>query len=143
MSDINRVLDGLKAHGCGESMWKICSICPYSDTCEAPSSFYKCTDELLRDAFEVITQQQKRFDTVTRIGENDRILCKQVQCPRCGDRFDFRFIIENRQPVYPVLKNNKIYCGSCGKRIPRKIKARFCHKCGKKINLGEGEKDGD
>lgn len=37
-------------------------------------------------------------------------------------------------PVRPVWKENKIYCGACGKRIPRKINAHYCHKCGRGIN---------
>ena len=37
-------------------------------------------------------------------------------------------------PVRPVWKENKIYCGACGKRIPRKIGAHYCHKCGRMIN---------
>ena len=37
-------------------------------------------------------------------------------------------------PIRPVWKDNKIYCGACGKRIPRKINAHYCHKCGRQIN---------
>lgn len=25
------------------------------------------------------------------------------------------------------------YCGNCGCRLPEKIKPRFCHKCGEKV----------
>ena len=34
----------------------------------------------------------------------------------------------------PTWQQGKAYCGACGKRIPLKIKARFCHKCGKEID---------
>lgn len=37
------------------------------------------------------------------------------------------------QPIRPTYRDNKVYCGQCGKRIPLKIKADFCHKCGKAI----------
>lgn len=30
-------------------------------------------------------------------------------------------------------RDGKAYCGGCGKRIPAKIGAKFCHKCGKYI----------
>ena len=38
-------------------------------------------------------------------------------------------------------QNGKCYCGYCGKRIPRKIKARYCHKCGHKINWSNKKGD--
>lgn len=37
-------------------------------------------------------------------------------------------------PFAPILSHNKVYCGWCGRRIPKKIKARYCHKCGKRID---------
>jgi len=30
-------------------------------------------------------------------------------------------------------RDGKFYCGACGKRIRKKIKARYCPKCGRKI----------
>ena len=30
-------------------------------------------------------------------------------------------------------RDGKYYCGACGKRIPLKIKAHYCHKCGVKL----------
>ena len=36
-------------------------------------------------------------------------------------------------PVKPTWNQGKAYCGACGKRIPQKINARFCHKCGREI----------
>ena len=36
-------------------------------------------------------------------------------------------------PVRPTYRQGKAYCGACGKRIPLKIKANFCHKCGRQI----------
>ena len=40
------------------------------------------------------------------------------------------------KPVIPTFNQGKSYCGSCGLRIPGKIGARFCHKCGKPIKWG-------
>ena len=37
------------------------------------------------------------------------------------------------QPVKITWQQGKAYCGSCGKRIPAKIKANYCHKCGREI----------
>lgn len=36
-------------------------------------------------------------------------------------------------PVRPIPRDGKTYCGQCGIRIPGKIKARFCHKCGQAV----------
>ena len=38
------------------------------------------------------------------------------------------------QPIRPTWQQGKAYCGQCGKRIPLKIKANYCHKCGREIN---------
>ena len=38
------------------------------------------------------------------------------------------------QPIRPTYRDNKVYCGQCGKRIPLKINANYCHKCGREIN---------
>ena len=37
-------------------------------------------------------------------------------------------------PIRPTWQQGKAYCGQCGKRIPLKIKANYCHKCGREIN---------
>ena len=37
-------------------------------------------------------------------------------------------------PVKPTWKCGKAYCGRCGRRIPKKIKAHYCHKCGQKVD---------
>ena len=37
------------------------------------------------------------------------------------------------QPTRPTWQQGKAYCGQCGKRIPLKIKAKYCHKCGREI----------
>lgn len=37
-------------------------------------------------------------------------------------------------PVRPTWQQGKAYCGQCGKRIPLKINANYCHKCGREIN---------
>lgn len=38
--------------------------------------------------------------------------------------------------VKPEWRQGKAYCGACGKRIPMKIKAHYCHKCGRKVWWG-------
>lgn len=42
----------------------------------------------------------------------------------------------------PTWQQGKAYCGQCGCRIPLKIKARYCHKCGTKINWHEDKTNG-
>lgn len=37
-------------------------------------------------------------------------------------------------PVRPTWRQGKAYCGKCGKRIPDRIKAKFCCKCGQMIH---------
>ena len=37
-------------------------------------------------------------------------------------------------PIRPTWQQGKAYCGQCGKRIPLKINANYCHKCGREIN---------
>ena len=37
-------------------------------------------------------------------------------------------------PIRPTYRDNKVYCGQCGKRIPLKINAYYCHKCGREID---------
>ena len=48
--------------------------------------------------------------------------------------FDALELLKGQEPVYPTWRQGKSYCGACGKRIPQKIDARFCHKCGVPIN---------
>ena len=61
-------------------------------------------------------------------------------CPYRKDHDDFYHKtvrggeIDPTKPVKPTWKDGKAYCGWCGKRIPLKIKAHFCHKCGKEID---------
>ena len=41
---------------------------------------------------------------------------------------------EGYEPVVPRYKDPyHAYCGACGCRIPLKIKARYCHKCGRAV----------
>lgn len=42
-------------------------------------------------------------------------------------------LLKEQEAVEPTWQQGKAYCGSCGKRIPLKIGARFCHKCGKAV----------
>ena len=43
-------------------------------------------------------------------------------------------LLKEQKAVEPTWQQGKAYCGACGKRIPLKIGARFCHKCGKPIS---------
>ena len=42
---------------------------------------------------------------------------------------------QTEEPIeyIPIWSQGKSYCGYCGKRIPKKIKAKYCPKCGQKI----------
>ena len=42
-------------------------------------------------------------------------------------------MLKEQDAVEPTWQQGKAYCGVCGKRIPLKIKSKFCHKCGKPI----------
>ena len=42
-------------------------------------------------------------------------------------------LLKEQEAVEPTWRQGKAYCGSCGKRIPLKIGARFCHKCGRSV----------
>ncbi len=42
-------------------------------------------------------------------------------------------LLKEQEAVKPTWQQGKAYCGSCGKRIPLKIGARFCHKCGQAV----------
>jgi len=42
-------------------------------------------------------------------------------------------LLKEQRAVEPTWQQGKAYCGSCGKRIPLKIGARFCHKCGQAV----------
>jgi len=46
-------------------------------------------------------------------------------------------LLKEREAVEPTWQQGKAYCGSCGKRIPLKIGARFCHKCGRSVEWNE------
>ena len=61
---------------------------------------------------------------------------KSERDPRCPmhDEHDMPCFNCPMQPVRPTWRDNKAYCGQCGKRIPLKINANYCHKCGRGIN---------
>ena len=42
-------------------------------------------------------------------------------------------LLKEQEAVEPTWQQGKAYCGSCGRRIPLKIGARFCHKCGQAV----------
>lgn len=42
-------------------------------------------------------------------------------------------LLKEQEAVEPTWQQGKAFCGSCGKRIPLKIGARYCHKCGKAV----------
>ena len=47
---------------------------------------------------------------------------------------DIYALLKEQEAVEPTWQQGKAYCGSCGKRIPLKIGARFCHKCGRLVS---------
>ena len=69
------------------------------------------------------------------------------ECPYEGDgeggwpckspemKADALELLKEKEPVYPTWQDGKMYCGYCGKRIPPRIGARYCHKCGTPIRL--------
>lgn len=66
-----------------------------------------------------------------------------VGCAYRTDRRDIRCPLKDEHetcvncpmnPIRPTWQQGKAYCGQCGKRIPLKIKANYCHKCGREIN---------
>lgn len=42
-------------------------------------------------------------------------------------------LLKEQEAVEPTWQQGKAFCGSCGKRIPLKIGARYCHKCGRAV----------
>ena len=47
-------------------------------------------------------------------------------------------VLKEQEPVAPRYKDPyHAYCGACGCRIPLKIKARYCHKCGRKVKWND------
>ena len=58
---------------------------------------------------------------------------RDIRCP-LKDEHDMPCFNCPMQPIRPTYHDNKVYCGQCGKRIPLKIKANYCHKCGREIN---------
>ena len=42
---------------------------------------------------------------------------------------------KDKEPIEPIVKDNKYYCGDCQKRISLKVKPRYCYKCGREIKL--------
>lgn len=55
--------------------------------------------------------------------------------PRCPlhDEHDMPCFNCPMKPIRPTWQQGKAYCGQCGKRIPLKINANYCHKCGREI----------
>lgn len=48
---------------------------------------------------------------------------------------------EHMSAVKPISKDNKYYCGSCGKRLQMKFKPYYCHKCGRMIDYEKGSEN--
>ena len=49
--------------------------------------------------------------------------------------------IDPNEPVSPKANDqHHWYCGACGCRLRLKLKPRYCHKCGRKIDWERGEK---
>ena len=58
---------------------------------------------------------------------------RDIRCP-LKDEHDMPCFNCPMNPIRPTWQQGKAYCGQCGKRIPLKIKANYCHKCGREIN---------
>ena len=52
-------------------------------------------------------------------------------CSRCIKK---HLGLEKDEVFKPEWQCGKAYCGACGRRIPPKIKARYCPKCGREID---------
>ena len=58
MPDREKVIKALEAHGCGKSMWRVCSICEYDkDECIKD----RCRDNLLTDAYALLKEQEAQI----------------------------------------------------------------------------------
>ena len=74
MADLEKVKNGLEAHGCGKSVWRICGNCPYrkeDDPFFDPridpnydskliEKSQRCMEELLKDASDLLTATYDR-----------------------------------------------------------------------------------
>ena len=75
------------------------------------------------DIFEQIVKAKKKYY------RNDEVPIRiSYQCV-----VDILDLLKEQEEVEPTWQQGKAYCGSCGKRIPLKIGARFCHKCGQAV----------
>jgi len=61
----------------------------------------------------------------------------QFRCDNMQRMNDALALLKEQEAVEPTWEQGKAYCGSCGKRIPLKIGARFCHKCGRAVKWNE------
>ena len=96
-------------------MPEACNVCPlnyYFGVCQAMKPDDPHRDEWGNAEFDFT----KRPDWCPLHDEHE--VC--VNCPM--------------NPIRPTWQQGKAYCGQCGKRIPLKIKANYCHKCGRGIN---------
>lgn len=61
--------------------------------------------------------------------------CPYYKFENCYDMLclDALALLKEQEAVSPTWQQGKAYCGSCGKRIPLKIGARYCHKCGNPV----------
>lgn len=85
MADREKVRKGFEAHGCGKSVWRICSNCPYREEddpffdpritpnydSELIEKSQKCMNNLLKDAYSLLKAQEPRVMTVREFQRND------------------------------------------------------------------------
>lgn len=87
----------------------------------------------------VTADNQFVYKMVVKVSEEyDKFVFETIK-PYCEKRMRLEIsknelieAIQKQRPVKPTWQNGKAYCGACGKRIPGKIKAHYCHKCGQK-----------
>ena len=96
MPDREKVIKGLEAHGCGESMWRICNICPY-DKEECVKD--RCRDNLLADAYALL-KEREAVRPVFDDSRNDVI--GTFHCGACHSMLGF---------IHPL------YCPHCGRKV--------------------------
>ena len=96
----------------------------------------KCADcELVQDDGEL----HEMYTNVIRLLKEQEATMQCIKgkcriCPHCANcDVDENGLLKEQEAVEPTWQQGKAYCGACGKRIPLKIKSKFCHKCGKPI----------
>lgn len=88
MHDMENVIKGLEAHGCGKSLWVICGNCPYSNDGEVPKKVAFNIDDLLKEqeAVEPYSHLTDDSDLYFTCGKCWHVIWSESYkyCPMCG-----------------------------------------------------------